>query len=117
MHELRDEDRDIYLAVFEQVAVDYPGVLDFDAQPLLLTPDPWVWDWKPPLRVALEQLAGRPDVTAWTAEQGLMLRSVLSRPAEEHPTLLGLMDDETCVMPAVDDAMSVPAGVDAADPA
>lgn len=67
-------------------------------------PEPWYWEWKTPLRAAIQQIVGRPDVTAWTAEAGRSLAAILKEPTGMHETLLGFREAETGLLPAATDA-------------
>jgi hypothetical protein len=101
--------------IFAELAEKFPDVVSFNVADLVEMPERWHWDWKPKARAMMEELIGRPDVTAWTQEDGGKLRAILNEPAGVHSNLLSLREDETVLIPAAVASPSA-AGAGDADP-
>lgn len=106
--------------IFAEVDALFPGVVDFDWLTETEMPKPWLLGGESALRAHVRLLAGRSDVTAWTAEASTTLAAVLRAPTGLHRTLLGLDEGASDRPPTVEpEAIATPATVSAegdADP-
>lgn len=96
MAELALPDEDAYRTWGDVFAFDWQTHWAEASAPV----EPWVWEWRTPLRGLLSQLSGRSDVTTWTLEAAKELDSLLKDSSTDTGSLLGL-EFETEQPPAV----------------
>lgn len=97
-----NDDSSVDAVIFEALEAEMP-FSDVDVDDLLALPEPWVWEWKTPLRCLTEQIIGDTAVTAWTLNHVNLLRDLMDEPVELLPSLAAFREQETSLLPAVAD--------------